>query len=358
MARPDHILIAGGGLIGLMTAWYARRAGYTVTLFDAERVARGASWAGGGVLWPIYPWRYPASVQNAAATGAQLYPALCRELHAATGIDCELRRTGAVILDADEQQRARDWAVEAGHAHSAWRAADIAHHLPGSQHRQSLWLPEVAQVRNPRLGRALAAAVAMAGVDIREHCAVTRVQADADGFEGFETTQGCFRGDVGVVATGAWASGMPGTHGYAEIRPVKGQMLLLRSRPGALLHILVHDGCYAIPRADGRILIGSTVEESGFDANPTEAGRRVLLAAAAALHAPLADLPIEAHWAGLRPAAPDGEPIVGPLPECPGVFVNTGHFRNGVACAPAAGQALVQAIDEAAGALRSTSIPR
>ncbi len=349
MARPDHILIAGGGLIGLMTAWYARRAGYAVTLFEADRVARGASWAGGGVLWPIYPWRYPASVQTAAAAGAALYPALCRELHAATGIDCELRRTGAVILDAEEQERARDWAAETGHAHSAWGATDIDRYLPGSQHRQGFWLPGVAQVRNPRLGRALAAASAMAGADIREHCAVKRVQNGADGFLGFETAHGFVRGEVGVVATGAWAGDVPGARANAEIRPVKGQMLLLRGRPGALPHILVHDGCYAIPRADGRILIGSTVEESGFDASPTAAGRQFLVAAAAALHAPLADLPVEAHWAGLRPAAPNGEPIVGPVPGCPGVFVNTGHFRNGVACAPAAGQALVRAIDEAAG---------
>ncbi|MDT0635406.1 NAD(P)/FAD-dependent oxidoreductase [Spectribacter hydrogenooxidans] len=358
MARPDHILIAGGGLIGLMTAWYARQAGYAVTLFEADRVARGASWAGGGVLWPIYPWRYPESVQAAAAAGARLYPALCRDLHAATGIDCELRRTGVVILDAGEQQTAREWAARAGHAWSAWASGELGRRLPGSQHRQGIWLPCVAQVRNPRLGRALAAALQLAGVSIREQCAVTRLHAGAEGFQGFETAQGWFRGDFGVVATGAWTDEIPGMPALAGIRPVKGQMLLLRGRPGALPHILVHDGCYAIPRADGRILIGSTVEESGFDARPTAAGRQVLEAAAAALHAPLVDLPIEAHWAGLRPAASDGEPVVGPVAGWPGVFVNTGHFRNGVACAPAAGQALVRAIDETACQPWSTSIPR
>lgn len=358
MARPDHILIAGGGLIGLMTAWYARRAGYAVTLFDSGPVARGASWAGGGVLWPIYPWRYPLSVQAAAAAGARLYPALCRELHAATGIDCELRRTGAVILDVDEQQTARDWAARAGHACSAWEPRELGRQLPGSQHRQGLWLPDVAQVRNPRLGRALAAALQLAGVSIREHCAVTRLHASAEGFQGFETAHGFSRGDVGVVATGAWTDEIPGMPALAGIRPVKGQMLLLRGRPGAVPHILVHDGYYAIPRADGRILVGSTVEENGFDVTPTAAGRQVLETAAAALHAPLADLPVETHWAGLRPAALDGESVVGSVAGWPGVFVNTGHFRNGVACAPAAGQALVQAIDEAACRPGSTSIPR
>lgn len=341
MTETSDVVIAGAGVIGLIAAWYLRRRGATVTVLDAGAAGREASWAGGGILWPIYPWRYPASVRALAERGAALYPDLCDTLTEVTGIDPEWRRTGALVLDRDERDAAVAWADEAGWDHALLTPRALAGHAPGvNADEGGVYLPEVAQIRNPRLCRALVAALRADGVRVLEHRRVNEVIREHGRFVGFRTDAGVVAGDEGVIATGAWSGGIAGLPELPPVAPVKGQMLLLSGRSGLLPHILVRRGRYAIPRADGRVLVGSTVERAGFDQTPTRAVADQLRTEAKALAPVLADCDVQAHWTGLRPATRDGEPFVGAVPGVDGLFASLGHYRNGLAHAPAAAERL------------------
>lgn len=347
MTRTSDVVIAGAGVIGLTIAWYLRARGATVTVLDAGCAGREASWAGGGILWPIYPWRYPASVRTLAERGAVLYPGLCVALADATGIDPEWRRTGALVLDRAERDAAVAWADDAGWRYEILTLRSLASRVPGvNADEGAVYLPEVAQIRNPRLCRALVTALRADGMRVLEYSRVHEVVSENGRFAGFRTADGVIEGNSGVIAAGAWSGGIAGVPGLPAVAPVKGQMLLLAGRSGRLPHVLVRRGRYAIPRSDGRVLVGSTVEQAGFDQVPTRAGSDQLHATAASLAPMLADFKPEAHWTGLRPATPDGEPFMGAVPGIDGLFASIGHYRNGLAHAPAAAEMLAKRIAE------------
>lgn len=346
----SDVVIAGAGLIGLTLAWELRLRGARVTLLDAGQPGREASWAGGGILWPVYPWRYPCAVQELAIAGAAAYPALCDTLQERTGIDSELRRCGVLVFDPGEHEAALAWAKANAAVAEPLDAAALAARLPGVEPATAaaLWFPEVAQLRNPRLCRALVTALQDdPDASLRFGCPAQAVQRNQGRFAGFRCNGETITGAAGVIAAGAWSSAIEGADGLPRVFPVKGQMLLLRGAPGLLPHILIRGGHYAIPRADGRILVGSTVEHRGFDAAATPAVANELRAAAHSLWPPLAELPVEKHWAGLRPATDNGLPFIGPLPAVPGLYASVGHYRNGVANAPAAAARLAGQILDA-----------
>lgn len=335
------MVIAGAGVIGLATAWALRRRGATVTVLDAGRAGREASWAGGGILWPIYPWRYPASVQSMAQRGVTLYPDLCAELSALTGIDPEWRRTGLLVLDRAEQAAAIRWAECASRGCERLTPERLRRHAPGVNAQEgAVLLSDVAQVRNPRLCRALSAALRKRGVAVQEHQPVREVVQRGGRFVGFRTEHGLLAADAGVIACGAWARNIAGVVGMPSVEPVRGQMLLFAGTPGNLRHILVRRGNYAIPRADGRVVVGSTVEHVGFDQIPTAAVHQRLRQVAMELAPRLAECQLQAHWCGLRPATADGQAFVGKLPAVAGLYASIGHYRNGLVQAPAAAEML------------------
>lgn len=340
----SDVLVVGGGLLGLCTAWSLREGGARVSVFDAGRAGAAASWAGGGILWPIYPWRYPPCVQLLALAGAARYPDLCQNLTAVSGVDCELRRSGVLILDVSERAAALRWAGENNTCAIIHDEASLAATAPGLRASQAVGLPGVRQVRNPRLCKALVRALRARGVGMREHCRVRSLRMAGGRVQGIQTDTGNVAGAAVVIAAGSWSTAIAPADALAPVRPVKGQMLLLRGRPGLLATIIVRDGHYLIPRADGHILVGSTVEHAGFDTTPTAAARKRLQSFAISLLPALAGLPVVAHWAGLRPATDDGLPRTGPVPAVPGLYVNTGHYRNGVVCAPAAGALLAEQV--------------
>lgn len=340
--RATDVAIAGGGLIGLLTAYMLTEVGLSVRLLETGEAGREASWAGGGILWPIYPWRYPEAVQVLAQRGRRLYPALCEALYESTGIDPEYRETGLLLLDQGERAAALHWCDEHDEPVQILDASGMGSHQPGlGTSAGALYLPRIAQVRNPRLCRALVRALRQRGVVIEERTPATGIAARAGRFQGLQAADGLRPAGIGVIAAGAWSGRLlPGL----DVYPVKGQMLLLRGGPGLVRHILLRDGDYVIPRADGRILVGSTVEETGFD-KAVDAGVRQSLASGASATLPaLGRLPLEAHWAGLRPATADGVPFIGRVPEMDGLYVNTGQYRNGVVNAPSSARLLAQMI--------------
>ena len=340
--RAADVLVIGAGINGLLTALELRRAGAAVRVLDRGTAGRGASWAGGGILSPLHPWRHSEAVSALARWSQARWPALAAELHEASGVDPEWWRCGLLVLGLDEDERAGAHGWCARHGLEA-RDADAvpvperARCLADSALADAgLWLPEIAQVRNPRLVRALRGAAVAAGVELAEGRAAEALEVRSGRVRGVRTAAGREEAGAVLITAGAWSTRLfpPGLRA-PRVEPVRGQMLSWPPGAAALETIVLRGGHYLIPRRDGRILCGSTVERTGLDAGTTEAGRAELVRAAAALCPALGRAAPDAHWAGLRPAAPGGVPYIGPHPDAEGLFLNVGQYRNGVVLAPA-----------------------
>ncbi|MAA75198.1 MAG: hypothetical protein CMN28_10880 [Salinisphaeraceae bacterium] len=326
ISRPDALVI-GGGVIGLTTALALADRGAEVMLTEAGHTGQEASWAGAGILFPIYPWRYSTRVQTLAQRGRVLYPALAERVLAESGIDPGYIRSGLRLFD--DHETASRWCRE--------------HHEPAETVSGAagggLLLPAVAQIRNPRLCAGLKALLIGLGVTVREACRVTGLDEQHDGVTAVTAGGERIAAGTVIVCAGAWSRRLLPA---LPIRPVKGQMLLLEDEPGRWPHILLEDGRYLVPRADGRLLIGSTVEDIGFDQGTDAKAMQKLREHFARRFPRLLELPEQGRWAGLRPASDDEQPIIGPLSGSQRIYANTGHFRNGLTMAPAAAEALLE----------------
>jgi len=343
---PDCIVI-GAGLIGMLTAHELANAGLSVTVLEKSRPAQESSWAGGGILSPLYPWRYNDAVNALAQRSHQRYPAFCQQLFDDTGIDPQCVRSGLLITDIDDESAVDRWA-ERFAANLEWLSAPEARQTEpqlGISPARSAWLPDVAQVRNPRLAQSLQARIEQQGVEIRAECPVLDWKIRAGKVTAVETPRGELSADHYVIASGAWSGDLLQATGiHLPIQPVRGQMILFKGPPGLLSPITLHQGRYAIPRRDGHVLFGSTLEYTGFVKDTTDEARQDLTQAAFELIPCLAELPLVKHWAGLRPGSPDGTPIIGPHPDMANLFINAGHFRNGVILGLASVQLLVDTL--------------
>lgn len=336
-------LIIGGGLIGMFTARELAQAGLDVTLMERGVLGGESSWAGGGILSPLYPWRYPDAVNHLATWSQRQYPYLSQTLFAQTGIDPEWTPSGLLILDMDDQDEAMRWAGQ-NHAqierldHPALGQAEarLDHHFD-----TAMLMAEVAQIRNPRLIAALRQDLIKRGVMIIEHAEAKALLTKNGRIMGIASASGEITAESVVIANGAWSGDLLKASGITlDVVPVRGQMLLYKTTPGLISHIMVSGGRYLIPRRDGHVLVGSTVEYAGFDKSTTAQAADELRQFAVALAPDLEGCDIRQHWAGLRPGTTTGIPFVGAHPLIKGLYVNTGHFRNGVLLGPASARLL------------------
>lgn len=343
----SDVLVIGGGVIGMFTARELRIAGADVTLLERGELARESSWAGGGIISPLYPWRYPDSVTALADDSQRVYPELCDELYDLTGIDPEYTLSGLIVTAPDEFSRALYWSAQHRHLLYPLTAEGIAELEPERKQppERAIWMPGIAQVRNPRLVKALAEDLKQRGVRIRTHTPATGLAMGDGHLQGIQTPEGLIRADSIVLAMGAWTGAfsqmLPSP---ADIRPVRGQMLLFRGEPGVIRHMMLEENRYIIPRRDGRILFGSTLEETGFEKITTPDAREELSQLAILRYPVLQNYEIERHWAGLRPAAPAGVPYICKHPQIDNLFINAGHYRNGVVLAPASARLLADLV--------------
>jgi glycine oxidase len=348
----DSIII-GGGLIGMLTARTLRRRGLSIGILERGPFGREASWAGGGILSPLYPWRDTPAVSHLAAAGAGMYPSLTWELTAATGIDPEWRPCGLLALGVSDQGEALAWARARNFEMRSVDAKEVATLEPrlAPQDGSVLYRPNVAQIRNPRLLKALRQDLENSDVELLADEEVVAIEVKRDRVRGVRGAKGTlYKCNSAVIANGAWSGRLLRETGLdLPIRPIRGQMILLQGTAGMLRHIVLQQGHYLVPRSDGAIVAGSTVEDVGFDAATTEQGLQELKGFVAGLAPALAKLPVVKHWAGLRPGCGQGIPYIGAHPRCQGLYVNAGHFRNGIVMAPAAAELLAALmLDEAA----------
>lgn len=343
-----HTLIVGAGISGLSVALALLQRGHRITVLDRGVAGAESSWAGGGILSPLLPWDYAEPVSTLALRSMAAYAAWVADIEATSKLDAELWRCGILALDVASPEQALAWCT--AHGMVALRDdPDALSTLGGGNH---IWLPGVAQVRNPRLVAALRTAVVQLGGVIHERCPAVGVVTQNRRVTGVQTATGTFQADSVVLATGAWSGlGLAELAATPKIRPMRGQMLLFKLEPGVLNTVLFRHGLYLIPRRDGHVLVGSTIEDAGFDKTTDDATRQRLHADAAALLPQLSALQPVQHWAGLRPGSPDNIPVIDRHPDFDNVFINTGHFRYGVTMAPASAELLVSLMEGATPAL-------
>ncbi|MCU7844142.1 MAG: glycine oxidase ThiO [Candidatus Thiodiazotropha sp. (ex Monitilora ramsayi)] len=332
-----HCIVIGGGLIGMLTARELAAEGIRVTLLEQGRVGRESSWAGGGIISPLYPWRYDSSVTALAKWGQQHYPQLATSLRKEGKIDPEYTKSGLLILEPEDIEDAIDWGRQTKQSIVTLGKPGINDCEPAltTASSQAIWLPEVAQIRNPRLTKAAYQAIKNR-VQIRENTTVSGFEVKAGRLQGIRVDSSVLPADQAVVCAGAWTGKLLKNFvTRPTIEPVLGQMILFRAQPGQISRIVLHEDRYVIPRRDGRVLVGSTLEHRGFDKSTTEQAKQTLQAYALARFHSLREAVVEHHWAGLRPGSPSGIPYIGQVPEVEGLYLNSGHFRNGVVLGPA-----------------------
>ncbi len=343
-------------MIGLGIAWRLARAGCEVDVYDKGEAGRGASWAAAGMLAaaaeaePGEERLLPLTLESQL-----LWPGFARELAEATGISCEYRDEGTLVvaLNRDDAESLRhsydfqrglgldlEWlnAAEARRLEPHLRPGIAAAVLSRNDH----------QVENRALALALIAACRGAGVQIHEHCAVAEVTMAGGRACGVETAAGGKAADVVVLAAGAWSREVGGIPAALRppVRPIKGQMLALQMDIAAplLRHVVwLPNGGYLVPRNDGRLIVGGTVEERGFDNTITAGGLFTLIEAAWRAVPTIEELPIAETWVGFRPGSRDDAPMLGPS-GIDGLVIATGHHRNGILLTPVSAAVISQYI--------------
>ncbi len=321
-------LVIGGGVIGMMSARTLVMAGAKVTLIDQRACGKESSWAGGGIISPLYPWQYSDLVNELSRASQAVYGDLCAALLDNTGIDPEYIHSGLLMMDEYNTPEAQEWMDK--------------HRFDFQSHPQGALFANIAQVRNPRLLKALKADIFKRGVKIVEYTKVNQLITENSTTLGVVTDNKKYYADHTIVCSGAWSSSL--LDAKNTIYPIKGQMIVIKSKAGVVEHIVLDQGRYIIPRKDGQLLIGSTMEDVGFERSIDAQVGADLLAFAVARFPQLKDANIEHHWAGFRPAS-KADVMIEKHPQLAHLYINTGHFRNGLNMAPESANRIKQMIE-------------
>lgn len=336
----SDILIIGGGVIGLSIAreLHKRGAG-KITVVDKGRIGAEASWAAAGMLAPNAECHADDELFRICSASNQLYPSFAAELLAETGIDIELDRTGTLSLafsdgEAIDLNAKYEWQRGAGIEVRALSPAEVREIEPSISHAviSGCLYPNDWQVENRKLVAALRKYCEMHGIALVENTAITELITENGCVRGVRTATADLQADSVVITAGAWTSNILPTAG---VKPIRGQMISLANGDQRILrHVIYSPRGYLVPRADGRILVGATVEDAGFSKEVTPDGIESLVAAAGEIAPSLAQLSITEAWAGLRPFV-DGEvPVIGRVSQIENAFIAAGHYRNGILLAP------------------------
>lgn len=365
-AKNSEILIVGAGVIGLTLARELYKKGArSITILERERAGRESSFAAAGMLAPHAEAEKADDFFYFCSESYRLYPDFARELFNETGIDIELDRSGTLYLAFTENDSKKigerfEWQTKASFPVKRLSANDVRKAEPfvSPDVREALFFPHDWQVENRKLLVALRRFAELNGIEIVENAEVKNLLLDDEKrrIVGAETATEKFFAAQTVLATGAWTSLL--NHwtadddsdqwqvGLPTIRPIRGQMISFRTAKRLFTKVICTTRGYVVPRADGRILAGATVEDVGFDQNVTDAGVEFLRQIAFEISPGLGNLEIFDKWAGLRPRFADGLPVLGAAPSYENLYLATAHYRNGILLAPLTARILADKILE------------
>lgn len=347
-------IVVGAGAIGLGLAYELSTHGMQVAVVDHAQLSHQASWAAAGIIPPADLNQAHDAWQQMIALGHQLHADWAARLQEATGIDVGYRQCGAIHFACTAGEAAalraashqwRDDGVRCTPLDAAGLREiqpEFSSEIASRDAFYAVWLPAEAQVRPPRFLRALRAACQQQGVQFFADAEADRFRMDGMRAAALATSQGEFMAGTYCVTAGAWTARLLETLGVSlQMRPWRGQMVLLANVDPGVNMILNQGPNYLVPRADGRVLVGSTVEDVGFQIGTTrEAIERLIRFAKYVM--PSVRFEVEAEWSALRPGTGDGFPFIGSVPGTSNVFAAAGHFRSGIALCPATARLLRQ----------------
>lgn len=319
------VLIIGGGIIGLATAIALSQKGANVTVVERDICGRGATWAAAGMLAPEAE-RLEGDLLEFGIRSREMYPQWITNLMRLSGQDCGYWCCGMIapVLEESDRQVISQHPKYINREESRKRQSGLGEAILGS-----LWLPEDGQVNNRKLTQALLTTARSLSIKILEGTTVYQIVSDQNRVTHLDTSAGKLQSDRYVLATGAWTrSLLP-----LPIKPIKGQMLSVFDGDRKLQRVIYAPSCYIVPRQDGTIVIGATVEDNGFSQGNTAAGIAQLLNRAIAVYPAIADMQITETWWGFRPHAPNEVPLLG-ASDYENLILATGHYRNGILFAP------------------------
>jgi glycine oxidase len=346
--KTFDVAIAGGGLIGATIAFELARAGLQVALFDRHELGEGSSWAAAGILSPAPENAGMISIVPLGRASLQLYPEFVATIEEISGQNAGYRARGTLeaLFSTDAQEKLSTIiALHHGLGLKAEpvRAEDAREMEPAlsPELEAAIFRPDEACVDNRALTKAVLTAAERSGVKTFTGSNVQSIAKNGRRCDGFVVDGEKVQSRWTVIAAGCRSAEIEGAAQYAPVRPAKGQMIALRAKDLSIERVLWSDHVYLVPRNDGRVLAGATVEYVGFEKKVTAGGVQKIISAALQLAPALADAQIEETWAGLRPDAPDHLPIIGPT-DLDGLLIATGHFRSGILLAPITAQLIRQ----------------
>ena len=339
------VAIIGGGVIGAISALFLRQHGLNIVVLERNSIlANEASRAGGGIISPLHPWRYSEAMLDLASWSHEFYPDFVKQISAYSGVNVPLTKTGMIVPDTIEAEDALNCKFLNSRIVLPDEIFEIEPSLASRQ--ESVFVEGVCNVRNPALCKALPVTLKKASVHMMTNVNINQVHF-LDSMYEIDTNYRKLFAEKIVVCAGAWSSEVFDLFGNSidqqnmpSIYPVKGQMLAFKAKSGLLRTVILEQNRYLIPRHDGIVIVGSTVENVGFEKQTTNAAKLELLDFAHKMLPSLRRYPVISHWSGLRPGCDRDKPYICQVKNHVNLFLNIGHFRNGLLSAPASAQVL------------------
>ncbi len=316
--------------------------GLSVALFDKSEIGKEASMAAGGILSSMRPWSEKRGSLTLSNQGRSCYAEFVNELRQQTGIDAEYYQSGLLMINQGDIGQTKRWATRNQMTFSEnTKNYPVGMKLPA----QSIFLPDIAQVRVPYLLRALLASLRALKVTVFENSPITALGTAEGKCEFVRVGREKVYADNVIITAGAWSRRiLSANNADIRIKPVLGQMLCVKFPKQTLVPMILDGAYYLIPRSDGHVLIGSTMEDVGFNQATTATARDNLMNWAGSLWPAISKAKFVSHWSGLRPATDNGEPYVGKLDTHENVYINAGHFRKGILQAPASARKIADLV--------------
>jgi glycine oxidase len=338
--KKFDVAIAGGGVIGGSIALELAQAGLRVAVFDRQQPGQEASWASAGIISPAPENPGMIATVELGKKSAAMYPEFSANVEEISGQSTGYRRKGTLEALFSHDTKAELSTIIAVHhglglKAEPLRAEDALELEPAlsEEIEAAVLRPEEASIDNRALTAAVLEAARRSGAEFFPASGVTAIRREANHCKGLTLQHEKVEAKWTIVAAGCFSGTIEGAAAYAPVRPAKGQMASLRSDDLKIERVLWSEKIYLVPRNDGRILVGATVEYSGFDKHVTAGGIEKILSAALEFAPGLKNARIEETWAGLRPDSQDHLPILGPT-DVEGLLMATGHFRSGILLTP------------------------